>query len=446
MQPTTRYATNGDTSLAYQVLGEGELDILLVTGWVISMEAFWENPAHARFFERLASLGRVILWDKRGTGLSDRVPAERPPTLEERMDDLRAVLDAAGSSRAALVGLSEGAALCSLFAATHPDRTSALVLYGGWARTLEGEDHPWQAGREEAEDFLAGLRQTWGDNAGLLTLWAPSALEDPPTRAWWNRSLRLGASPGGAVSWLRMAFDMDIRHVLPTIAVPTLVLHRQGDRMVDVANGRYLGERIPGARYVELPGDDHLWWIGDQDALLDEVESFLTGAPARHEPDRVLATVLFTDVVDSTQRASELGDRRWRDLLAAHDRLVREQLVRFRGQEVKTLGDGFLATFDGPGRAIRCACAVRDGVRELGLDVRAGLHTGECEIVGDDVGGLAVHIGARVGALAGPGEVLVSRTVKDLVAGSGTPFEERGSRTLKGVPGEWRLFAVPSAP
>jgi class 3 adenylate cyclase len=442
--PATRYARNGDVSLAYQVVGEGDRDIVVTVGWIGSMDIVWEDPAYARWLERIGALGRVIMWDKRGTGLSDRVAPGDLPTMEERLDDLGAVMDAAGSERAVLLGLSEGAPINALFAATYPERTEALILYGGWARTLRGDDHPWAAPREVAEEFARSVADTWGDSAWLLAFWAPSMQDDPRMHEVWNRALQRGASPASAVAWLRMTWQMDIRHVLSSISAPTLVLHPAGDRIVRVENGRYLGERIPGARYLELPGEDHLWWIGDRTLMLDEIEAFVTGAPAHREPDRVLATVLFTDIVDSTRRASELGDRRWRDLVATHDRVVRDQLERFRGQEVKTLGDGFLATFDGPGRAIRCALAIREAVGRLGLEVRAGLHTGECELVGDDIGGIAVNIGARVGAQAGAGEVLVSSTVKDLVAGSGIEFENRGEHELKGVPGEWRLFAVDS--
>jgi class 3 adenylate cyclase len=438
-----RYVRNGDVSLAYDVFGQGERDILVTFGWVGAFQAAWDNPAHARWLERLGTLGRVILWDKRGTGLSDRLPANELPTLEERMDDMRVVLDEVGSEHTVLLGISEGASLSATFAATYPERTSALLLVGGFARTLYADDYPWAPTREAAEDFNEQVGESWGDNAWLLNLWAPSVADDPVAQQAWNRMLVFGASPSTAIAWLRMVQDTDVRHVLPAIAVPSLVMHRAGDRIVPVENGRYLGEHIPGARYVELPRADHLWWI-EGDDILDEVESFLTGTPAGYESDRVLATVMFTDIVDSTTRAAELGDRRWRDLVEEHDRLVRSRLERYRGREVKTLGDGFLATFDGPGRAIRCASDLRDGVRKLGLELRAGLHTGECELVGDDIRGIAVNIGARVGAKAQAGEVLVSQTVKDLVAGSGLGFEDRGEHELKGVPGSWRLYSVGS--
>jgi pimeloyl-ACP methyl ester carboxylesterase len=445
MRTRTRYARNGDVSLAYEVVGAGERDIVVTFGWVGSFESAWDNPEHARWVERLGTLGRVIVWDKRGTGLSDRVPPERLPTMEERMDDLRAVMDAAGSERAIVFGISEGSSLSALFAATYPDRVESLILYGGFARLVRGDDYPWGPSREQTDEFAREAGESWGDNARrLLRLWAPSVADDPAAQEDWNRWMMIGASPAAAVAWLDMAAETDVRSALPAITQPTLVLHREGDVIMPIGHGRYLAEHIPGARFVALPGPDHLWWV-DGDAILDEVESFLTGAPARREPDRLLATVMFTDIVDSTRRAAELGDARWRTLAERHDSLVRRELDRFRGREVKTLGDGFLATFDGPGRAIRCASAIRAGVERLGLELRAGLHTGECEVIGDDIGGLAVNIGARVGAKAQAGEVLVSQTVRDLVAGSGFAFVDRGQHELKGVPGLWRLYAVGSA-
>jgi class 3 adenylate cyclase/alpha-beta hydrolase superfamily lysophospholipase len=436
-----RYARNGSVSLAYDVVGDGERDILVTFGWIGSFQSALEHPAHARWLQRLASFGRVIMWDKRGTGLSERMPADRLPTLEERMDDMRVVMDAAGSERAAAVGISEGASLSAVFAASHPDRVTSLVLIGGFARTLADDDYEWGAPRETAAAFRRRMEESWGDNAGLLKLWAPSVADDPMAQEHWNRTMVFGATPATATAWLEMVEDTDIRATLPAINVPTLVLHRTDDRIVHVEHARYMAEHIPDARYVELPGCDHLWWIGGDD-LLDEIESFLTGTTTAFEPDRVLATVMFTDIVDSTSRAAELGDRRWRDLCDAHDREVRRLLERYRGREVKTLGDGFLATFDGPGRAIRCASDLREAVRSVGLEVRAGLHTGEVELSGDDITGIAVNIGARVGAQAGANEVLVSQTVKDLVAGSGLEFEDRGEHDLKGVPGPWRLWSL----
>lgn len=443
MQPTTtRYAQSGGVSIAYQVVGEGGLDLVLVPGWISHVEFMWEQPLVARFLSRLASFSRLIIFDKRGTGLSDRV-AELP-TLEQRMDDVRAVMDASGSEGAALLGMSEGGPMSALFAATYPDRTSALVLYGAMAKTIWSEDHPFGADPEVVRHSREGIEHYWG--TGISSeVFAPSVADDERFRDWWARFERQGASPGAMRALFEMYAEIDVRHVLPAIRVPTLVLHRRGDRAVNWRASRYIADRVPGARFVLLPGIDHFSPAGDADALLDEIEEFLTGARHGPEIDRVLATVMFTDIVESTRRAAELGDRRWRDLLDAHHRLVRRELERYRGREVKTMGDGFLATFDGPARGIRCGSAICEGVRTLGIDVRTGLHTGECELIGGDVGGIAVHIAARVAAEAGPGEVLVSSTVKDLVAGSGIRFAERGTHRLKGVPDEWRLFAVAGA-
>jgi class 3 adenylate cyclase len=436
-----RYARNGSVSLAYDVAGEGDRDILVTFGWIGSFQSAIEHPAHARWLRRLATFGRVIMWDKRGTGLSERVPVDRLPTLEERMDDLRVVMDAAGSERAVALGISEGASLSAVFAATHPDRVQSLIMVGGFARVLRDDEFQWGPTKEEADAFRRRMGDSWGDNAGLLNLWAPSAADDPVAREHWNRTMVFGGTPATATAWLEMVEQTDIRGTLPAVGVPTLIIHRTDDRIVSVQHSRYMAEHIPDASYVELPGHDHLWWIGGDD-ILDEIENFLTGTTTEYEPDRVLATVLFTDIVDSTKRASELGDRKWRDLSEAHDREVRRLLQRYRGREVKTLGDGFLATFDGPGRAVRCATDLRDSLRALGLQVRAGLHTGEVELKGEDISGIAVNIGARVGASAEPGEVLVSQTVKDLVAGSGLDFADRGEHDLKGVPGPWRLWSV----
>jgi len=437
--PETRYTRSGDVNIAYQVFGEGRLDLVYVMGWVTNLEAFWQEPSVARFFQRLASFSRLILFDKRGTGLSDRVPIKELPTLEQRMDDVRAVMDAAGSDRAALFGVSEGGPMSVLFAATYPERTSALVLYGSYAKRLRDPTYPWAPTREERDNWYDLLERGWGGVVDIGTM-APNA--DPHFREWWARYLRMSASPGAALALGRMNAEIDIREVLPSIRVPTLILHRTGDLDMDVGGARYIASRIAGAKYIELPGDDHLPFVGDQEAILDEIEEFLTGARQHAELDRVLATVLFTDMVGSTERSAALGDKRWRDLLEAHNRVMREELDRFRGREIDTAGDGFFATFDGPARAVRCACAMRNELARLGIDIRAGLHTGECELVADKVRGIAVHIGSRVASLARPGEVLVSSTVKDLVAGSGLEFEDRGVQTLRGVPGEWRLFAV----
>jgi pimeloyl-ACP methyl ester carboxylesterase len=439
MTPETRYARSGDVNIAYQVVGDAPRDLVLVPGWVSNVEVLWEGPACARFLERLASFSRLILFDKRGTGLSDRVADL--PNLETRMDDVRAVMDAVGSERAALLGYSEGGPLCILFAATYPLRASAVITMGSYARLLSSPDYPYGRGHEAWEQWMATCLRDWGGPVGFDLRW-PSAAKDEHARQWWARLLRMGASPGANRALQQMNAEMDVRHVLPAIHVPSLVLHSTGDRAQDVRGSRYMAERIQGAKYVELPGNDHLPWGEDADAILDEIEEFLTGVRHGPEPDRVLATILFTDIVGSTEKAAALGDRHWRDLLDRHHDLVRRELGRFRGREIDTAGDGVLATFDGPARAVRCARAVSDGVHALGLKVRAGLHTGEVELMNDKVSGLAVHIGARVAAAAGPGEVMVSSTVRDLVAGSGLRFQDRGLQTLKGVPGEWHLFAL----
>ena len=434
----TQYAKSGDLHIAYQVTGTGPLDLVFVPGFVSHLEYQWEHPESARFFERLSSFSRLIRFDKRGTGLSDRVGGI--PTLEQRMDDVRAVMDAVGSERAALFGVSEGGPMSLLFAATYPERTSALVLYGSYARRAWAPDHPFGRTDEEMGRIIETMEREWGGPVGV-EIWVPSMAGDERFRQWWANYLRLAGSPGTAVSVMRMNMEIDVRHVLPAVRVPTLVIHRTGDRLTRVEQGRYLAERIPAARLAELPGDDHVPFF-NSDQIIDEVEEFLTGTRHATEADRVLATVLFTDIVGSTERAAALGDRKWRDLLDGYYALARRELARFRGREIDTAGDGFFAAFDGPARAIRCAAALTAGVRSLGIEIRAGLHTGECEVIGQKVGGIVVHIGARVAGLAKPGEVLVSSTVKDLVAGSGISFEDRGTQTLKGVPGEWRLFAV----
>lgn len=441
MRPETRYARSGDVNIAYQVVGEGPLDLVYVPGWVTNLEYGWENPLVERYYRRLASFSRLILFDKRGTGLSDRVPVSQLPTLEQRMDDVRAVMDAVGSERAAVFGHSEGGNMCVLFAATYPERTIALVTYGIYVKRVWSPDYPWAPTPEEREKWLALLEKDWGGIVDLEVL-APSMMADEGFRAWWSAYLRMSASPAAAVALGRMNTQIDVTDILPAIHAPTLVLHRIGDKDVRIEEARYIASRISNARLVELPGDDHLPWTPDMDLALDEVERFLTGSIRIADPDRVLATVLFTDIVDSTGKAADLGDRRWREVLGEHNEAVRRELDRHRGREIKTTGDGFLATFDGPARAIRCASAIRDTARAGGLEVRAGLHTGECEVLDGDIGGIAVHIASRVVGAAAPGEVLVSRTVKDLVAGSGIDFEDRGTRPLRGVDGEWRLFAA----
>ena len=442
MEAETRYADSNGVSIAYQVHGEGPLDLVFVPGFVSHLELLWEDPLVARFFRRLASFSRLIMFDKREQGLSDR--RGRPPTLEETMGDLQAVMAAAGSERAAVLGISEGGPMSMLFAATYPDRVSSLVLYGTYARMARAEDFPIGVPQGAFDDWRRRVHAEWGGPVGV-DLWAPSLAGDAAFERWWSRLLRQGTSPSGAADLMDLYREMDVRRVLPAIDVPSLIIHRAGDRLVRAEQGRYLAEHIPGARYVELPGEDHLWVVGDEDALLDEVEEFLVGSRRGSEPERALATVLFTDIVGSTERAAALGDRAWRQLLERHDAAVRRQLDLYRGREVKTMGDGFLATFDGPARAIRCARALQEEIARLGLEVRAGIHTGEVELIGDDVGGMAVNIGARIGALAGSGEVLVSSTVRELVVGSGLEFADRGIKTLKGAPGEWRLFAVSSS-
>jgi class 3 adenylate cyclase len=434
----TRYADSDGVSIAYQVHGEGELDLVLVPGFVSHVELLWEEPRVARFLRRLSTFARLILFDKRGQGLSDRPVA--PPTLEDSMGDLRAVLEAARSESAAILGVSEGGPMSALFAATYPERVSSLVLYGTYARMVEAPDFPQGMPEEVLDRWGKMMVREWGTPVGAA-FWAPSA-GDAEFQRWWARLLRQGTSRAGAIALMDLYREIDIRPILSSIDVPTLVLHRTGDRIVFVQQGRYLAEEIPDARFVELDGTDHLAWTGDQDALLDEVEEFLVGSRRAREPERALATVLFTDIVGSTERAAELGDRRWRDLLERHDAAVRRQLSVHRGREVKTMGDGFLAAFDGPARAIRCAQAIEEAVGDVALEVRAGIHTGEVELIGDDVSGMAVNIGARIGALAGGAEVLVSSTVRELVVGSGLEFADRGAHSLKGAPGEWRLFAV----
>jgi pimeloyl-ACP methyl ester carboxylesterase len=434
--PETRYAKSGDVNIAYQVMGEGPFDLVLISGFVSHLDLDLEEPRMAYFLGRLASFSRLIRFDKRGTGLSDRPGGL--PDIETRMDDVRAVMDAVGSERAALLGYSEGGPMSCLFAATYPERTSALVIYASYAKRQDpDDDYPWASSSSERRVYAEQMERDWGVDADLGSM-APNA--DAALRAWWARRARAAASPAAARDLVLMNSLIDTRAVLPTIRVPTLVLHRSGDRDSRVEEGRYLAEHIPGARFVELAGEDHFVSI-DADQILDEVEEFLTGTRPARAPDRVLATVLFTDIVGSSERASELGDRAWRELLAAHHVRVRRELELFQGREVDTAGDGFLATFDGPARAVRCAYAIQQSMSELGLEIRAGLHTGEVELADGNVTGIAVHTGARVAALAEAGEVLVSSTVKDLVAGSGLAFEERGTHELKGV-GEWRLYAV----
>jgi DNA-binding SARP family transcriptional activator/class 3 adenylate cyclase len=439
-----RYARSGDTSIAFQTIGDGPLDLVLVHGWVCTFHPAWESPRMARFYRRLARMGRLILFDKRGTGLSDRVSLDQVADLETRMDDVRAVMDGAGSERAVVLGISEGGSLATLFAATYPERTVALVLMGTFARALWAPDYeigypgPPDTRRPErhapvGDDWATRVTREWLSGA------APAVLDDEDAFRWYVSYVARGASPGAAYALEVMNAEIDIRHILGAVRIPTLLLHREHES--NAATTRYMAERMPGARLVALPGRDHLPWEGDADALLDQIEAFLASSPQPQPSERVLATVLFTDIVDSTGRAAAVGDAAWRELRERHDAVVRAQLATFRGVEVETAGDGFLATFDGPARAVRCAAAIARDVARLGIDVRAGVHTGEVETGERGVHGIAVNIGARIAGAAQPGEVLVSSTVKDLVGGSGLSFEDRGTHALKGVPEPWRLFA-----
>lgn len=441
-QPETMYARSGDVNIAYQVIGDAPLDLVFVMGWVSHLEYFWREKAFARFLLRLASFSRLILFDKRGTGLSDRVPINKLPTLEQRMDDVRAVMDAVGSERAALCGVSEGGPMCSLFAATYPEKTIALVMIGTYAKRLRDEEYPWAPTTKERQHFFEEIRAHWGGPVGIEER-APTMADDAQFREWWATYLRMGASPGAALALTQMNAEIDVRHVLPSVHVPTLVIHRTEDQCLKVDEGRYVAERIPGAKFVELPGQDHLPFVGDQGAILDEVEEFLTGVRHHIEPDRVLATVLFTRIVDSQEHAERLGVSRWQELINRLRAHISKEIGWFRGREIDMVGDRPLAIFDGPARAVRCACAIVEYSSRLGVKMRAGLHTGECDMVDSKVGGIAAEIGVEVAKRAAAGEVLVSNTVKDLVAGSGIRFEDRGTHNLAGILGEWRLFGVP---
>jgi len=432
------YARSGDVHVAYRELGRGPVDLVYVAGSFSHLDVAWELPAFRRLCEQVAGFCRLILFDKRGMGLSDRV---RAGTLDERMDDVRAVMDAVGSQRAYLLGESEGGPLSMLFAAAHPERTLGLILSGAEVKERISDDWPWgECTQEELDEAMESLPERWGSGAVLSTL-APSLADDPSARAWLGKLLRSSASPSEAEAFMRMAFDIDVRSIVPAISVPTLILHRTGDRVCHVENARFLSAAIPAARYVELPGEDHVLWADGED-LLREIREFITGFREPHEPDRVLATILFTDIVDSTRRAEASGDRRWRDLVEHHHRLIRQELARYRGREIDTAGDGFLAAFDGPARALRAAASMTEVIQSIGLEIRVGVHTGECEVMGEKLVGIAVNIGARVAALAGPSQVLTTGTVHDLVAGSGVTFSDLGRHQLKGVPGEWQIFAL----
>lgn len=432
-----KYVRSGDVSIAFRTMGEGPLNLVLVPGWVSHLDYMASQPRIENFMKRLSSFSRLVLFDKRGTGLSDRV--SELPDLQTRMDDVRAVMDDLGLKKAALFGISEGVPMSLLFAATCPQRTTHLVLYGGMARSTATDDYPWAPHPDAIEMNLSALHDYWG--AGYsLDVFSPTLADDENFRNWWIGFERTAASPGAMEQMIRMFAEIDVRHVLPAVRVPTLVVHRKGDRVANYRGARWMAEQMPNAKYVELRGQDHLPFAADSDSILDEVQEFLTGVRPTPVLDRVLATCLFTDLVDSTKRAAELGDAKWRDLLEAHRTGVRKHLERYRGREIKTIGDGFLALFDGPARGVLCAKAAAEETRSMGLEMRAGLHAGEVEMDDADVGGIAVHIAARVAAMAGPGEVLVSSTVKDLVAGSGLTFDDKGAHGLKGVPGDWRIY------
>jgi class 3 adenylate cyclase len=441
MNPRTRYAKSGKFNIAYQVVGEGPIDLVLSPGWVTHLDLSWDVPPLARFLERLAGFSRLILFDKRGTGLSDRVAPDDLPTMEERMDDLRAVMDAAGSERAALFGTIGGGAMSGMFAATYPERTLALILYGTFGK-MAPDTGVLARLADSAEASLDRIEQEWGTEGVSVSFWAPSLLADEEGKEAFLRLCRSGVSPGAARVLMQLGYRVDWEAVLPAIRVPTLVMHRTGDLVIPVHQGRKLAEGIPGARFVELPGTDHMMWAGDQDAVIREVEEFLTGLSPQAAPERMLCTILITDIVGSTETLARLGDQRWKEMLSEHHRIVRGTLERFHGREIETAGDSFLAIFDGPARAIECARSVIEGTTAAGFDLRAGLHTGECEVTQEGLRGIAVHIAARVSAAAGPREILVTGTVRDLVAGSGIRFADRGTHALKGIPDQHRLYAV----
>lgn len=439
MPPETRYARSGDVNIAYQVFGDGPLSLVIAPGFVSHCEVLWELPQIARGFERMGSYARVILFDKREQGLSDRLG--RPPTVEEMVDDMQAVLDASRTERAACFGISEGGAMALLFAATHPQRCTHLALWNTYARVTRAPDYPEGIDPAELDNWGEVMKERWGGPVAMGSF-APSRKGDPEAEAFWAHLLRAGTSPRSAVALMELYKQLDVRSVLPVISAPTLVMARADDRAVPAVQGRYIADHIAGARYVEFPGADHVMWFEGGEDIHDELEEFLTGTRRERPAERALATVMFTDIVDSTARAARMGDRAWRALLDRHDELVASRIARHRGRVIKTTGDGVLATFDGPARAIGCATGLTAELQRLGIEIRAGLHAGECELRGQDVGGMAVHIGARIASRARPGEVLASSTVKDLVVGSGIEFAERGTAELKGVPGEWRLFAV----
>ncbi len=439
--PETHYVQNGDVNIAYQVVGNGPIDIVFVMGWISHLEYFWKHHLFALFLERLASFSRLILFDKRGTGLSDRVPDDKLPTLEQRMEDVHAVMDAVGSKRAVLVGVSEGGPMCSMFAATYPERTSALVMIGTYAKRIKDDDYPWAPSAEQREAFFELMKRDWGKPVGIEER-APSMASDPEFREWWATYLRMGASPGAAVALTKMNAEIDVRNVLPSIRVPTLVIHRKDDKCLKVEEGRYVASKIPGSKYVEFDGDDHLPFVGDQDEILDEIERFVTGSQATDEHDRVLATVVNIRFLNPKAKAEKGGGGDWKMLVDGAGMFVRRQLELYRGREISFDENGILATFDGPARAIRYAAMISDSASQLGVSLKTGVHTGECDVVDGKYSGFAVDLAQKIAEDAAPGNILVSRTVKDLVAGSGISFEELGIKPFAGIEGEWRLFTV----
>jgi class 3 adenylate cyclase len=439
--PETQFAKLGSQQIAYQVFGDGPIDLLVVSGWFSNVDGIWEEPSSARFLRRLGEFSRVILFDRRGTGASDPLQESTVTTLEAWSDDVRVVMDAAGSERAALLSIVDGGRMAMVFAASHPERTAALILVNSAARFLQSDDYPCGVPPQGAAKLVETIGEQWGTGA-IIDYWAPTKKDDPEFRRWWARYQRMSASPQMGQSALLMAIGIDVRHVLPTIQAPTLVLQRANNPLVSVEHGRYLAEHIANARYVELPGVDFFLWTADTNLALGEIEEFLTGARTDIAIDRMLATIMFTDIVSSTEHLVAVGDGAWSEQLNAHHRVVRENLHRFKGDEIATIGDGFLATFDGPVRAIQCACTIRDDVKDLGLEIRAGLHNGEVQWRGDDLAGISVHVAARVSAKADRGQVLISRNVADLIAGAGIMTEDLGPHVLKGVPGTWDLFEV----
>jgi class 3 adenylate cyclase len=447
-KPETQYARSGDVNIAYQVIGDGPIDLVHAIGWISNIDVVWEEPSYARFLERLASFTRLVIFDKRGTGLSDRVSIKELPSMEQRMDDVRAIMDTIGSRRAALMGISEGGPLCMLMAATYPERVSALITVGSYAVGRRTAAVPGARSDEEWDRLCNYMEDHWGHDAAIATIRdrAPSVYKNADFLAWWERYLRLSGSPGAVVALTRMNQLLDVRAALPAITAPTLIMHASRDQAIGADNRPYLAAHIRGSRYIEFEGDDHLSWVNEKNTeiVIGAIQELLTGKQPVQEAKRILVTVLYTDVVRSTEQGAELGDEKWRDVIESHLAIAREEVDRYDGRFLKWLGDGVLATFDGPARAIRAAAALRDRLAGMGVETRAGLHTGECEIIGDDLGGIAMSIGARVSSLANAGEILVSSTVKDLVASSGIEFADHGAHALKGVPGEWRIFAVQS--